>query len=440
MAGGTFDPLVGKVRPGTFINFRSTKQESKPLSERGIVLIPLLNADWGPHKEFITITQDAPDANFAKLGHSVYDINDNMLLIREALKRARMVIVYRPTDGVKATATAAPLTVTAKYSGERGNDLRFVIATNPVSGKDFVLYLGTEKLFEVNGVTNVEDLPANDWVTFSGTGALATTAGTNLAGGSNGVQVNGDITDFLDDSEIVKWNSLAFPITDATLQAALKTKIKYFRESVGKYVKAVAPDFPADYEGIINVTNSVKLADGTELTKAQATAYVAALDAAAPNNKSNTYEKYDGAIDVVGKKNDEQSKASIKNGEFFFSIFEDTVVVEYDINSLVTIIPPKGSDYKKNRVLRVFDTFAEALLNKFPPNKYDNSPDGWDLMEGDGKILLQEFADNRAIKNVDMDNDFLVDRVKSTGDQTFFRVGLEAVDSSDKLYFDIKTR
>jgi hypothetical protein len=61
-------------------------------------------------------------------------------------------------------------------------------------------------------------------------------------------------------------------------------------------------------------------------------------------------------------------------------------------------------------------------------------------MEGVGKILLQDFEDNHAIKNVDLDNDFLVDRVKSTGDKTFFKVGLEAVDSAEKLYFDIKTR
>ena len=440
MAGGTFDPLVGKVRPGTYINFKSVKMESMSLSERGIVLIPLLGADWGPHKEFITITQDAPDANFSKLGHSVYDNNSNMLLIREALKRASKVIAYRPTDGVKAAATVAPLTVTAKYSGTRGNDLRFVISSNPVAGKDFILYLGTEKLLEANGVANVQDLPQNDWVVFTGTGALANTAGTNLTLGTNGVQVNGDITDFLDNSEAIKWNVLAFPITDATLQTALKTKIRYFRESVGKYVKAVAPDFAADYEGIINVTNSVKLSDGTELTKSQVTAYVAAIDAAAPNNKSNTYERYDGAVDVVGKKNHEQSVAAINNGEFFFSMNEDRVVVEYDINSLVTIIPPKGSDYKKNRVIRVFDTFAEGLQNNFPPNKFDNSPDGWDLMEGIGKIMLQDFADNKAIKNVDMDNDFLVNRAKSTGDKTYFNIGLEAVDSAEKLYFDIKTR
>lgn len=441
MPGGTFDPLVGKVRPGTYINFKSNKSETVSIGERGIVLIPLLGADWGPHKEFVNITPDSPDANYSELGHSVYDTDDiNMLLIREALKRASKVIVYRTTDGAKATASIAPLTVTAKYSGERGNDLKFVIATNPVTGKDFTLYLGTEKLLEYTGVTNVADLSENSWVVFTGTGALADTAGKNLAGGTNGTQINGDVTDFLDDSEIVVWNDLAFPVTDATLHTALKTKIKYFRESVGKYVKAVAPDFEADYEGIINVTNSVKLSDGTELTNAQTTAYVAAIDAAAPNNKSNTYEKYDGAVDIIGKKNHEQAVAAIQDGEFFFSMNEDSVVVEYDINSLITIVPPKDSTYQKNRVMRVFDTFAESLMKNFPPNKYDNDPDGWDLMEGVGKILLQQFEDNHAVKNVDYDNDILVNRTASTGDKTYFKVGLEAVDSAEKLFFNIATR
>lgn len=441
MPGGTFEPLVGKVRPGTYVNFKSGRVETVPLSERGTVLIPMLGADWGPHKEFVTITPDSPNENYSKLGHSVYDTDDdNMLLIREALKKASKVIVYRPTDGEKATATTAPLTVTAKYSGTRGNDLKYVIAVNPVSGKDFFLYLGTEKILEFNGVTNIADLPVNDWVVFSGTGALADTAGTNLAGGTDGVQTNGDVTDFLDDSEVIKWNAMAFPITDATLQTALKTKIRYFRESTGKYVKAAAPNFNSDYEGIVNVTNSVKLADGTELTTAQATAWAAAVDAGAPNNKSNTYEKYDGAVDVIGKKNHEQSVAAIQNGEFFFSIIEDAVVVEYDINSLVTILPPKDSSYRKNRVIRVFDTFAEALQKNIPPNKYDNDPDGWDLMEGVGKILLQNFEDNNAVKNVDYDNDFLVNRTKSVGDETWFIIGLEAVDSAEKLYFEIATR
>ena len=54
--------------------------------------------------------------------------------------------------------------------------------------------------------------------------------------------------------------------------------------------------------------------------------------------------------------------------------------------------------------------------------------------------ILKQFADAGAIKNVDYDNDFLVDREKSVGDETYFNVGLEAVDSAEKLYFTVATR
>ena len=91
MAGGTFDKLVGKVRPGTYINFVSTKHDTVGISSRGIVIIPLTNHNYGPVGEFITLDCGRPDAAIDKLGYSVYDSDDNrqMLLIREALKRRR---------------------------------------------------------------------------------------------------------------------------------------------------------------------------------------------------------------------------------------------------------------------------------------------------------------------------------------------------------------
>lgn len=55
MAGGTFDKLVGKVRPGTYINFVSTKHDTVGISSRGIVIIPLTNHNYGPVGEFITL-------------------------------------------------------------------------------------------------------------------------------------------------------------------------------------------------------------------------------------------------------------------------------------------------------------------------------------------------------------------------------------------------
>ena len=55
MAGGKFDKLVGKTRPGTYINFESTRNDTLGNSGRGIVLIPLIGHNYGPSKEFITI-------------------------------------------------------------------------------------------------------------------------------------------------------------------------------------------------------------------------------------------------------------------------------------------------------------------------------------------------------------------------------------------------
>lgn len=451
MAGGKFDARIGKTRPGTYINFESTRQDLIGGRERGKVLIPLIEHDYGPAKEFITLTAASPDAARAKLGYSVYSDNPSMLLIREAFKNSGTVIVYIPNQGSAATGTAGALTATAKYGGARGNSFKITIAANPVKGFDVTVFLDTEPVSKYEKLTTIEELISQDdgWIKFSGTGNLAANAGLILSGGATGKLSAGDITAFLDASETLYWNTLAFPLAATgesgdpvpALFAAVKSKIKYLREEVGKPRKAVVAKFAGDYEGIINVTNGIELEGGVKLTPAQATAWIAGADAGASNTTSNTYLKYEGAVNIIGQKNNEEAVAAINKGEFFFSFSEEgDVVVEYDINSLTTFKKPKDETYRKNRVLRVFDTFAESLMLNFPPNKYDNSPDGWDIMEGVGKAILKQFKDAGAVKNVDYETDFKVDRSLSTGDKTFFNVGLEAVDSSEKLFFTIKTR
>ena len=114
MAGGKYDKLAGKTRPGTYINFESDRNDTVGNSERGIVLLPLIGYDFGPAKTPITLTAAAPDAYSVELGRSVYDAtNDKMRLIREACKKAAKVIVYITESGTAATGAAAPLTVTA---------------------------------------------------------------------------------------------------------------------------------------------------------------------------------------------------------------------------------------------------------------------------------------------------------------------------------------
>ena len=447
MAGGTFDKLVGKIRPGTYINFRSTRNDTVGISDRGITIIPLLKHNYGPVGEFIELTCGNPDAAMAKLGYSIYDKDENrqMLFIREAFKRAAKVLLYRVNNGTLAKADSENMTVkaAAKYPGTRGNKLSFTIDENPVDGFDVLVHLDGAKVAEYTGLKTVADLQAQDcpYITFSGSGNLAAAAGVNLSGGTDTEASNADITKFLDSVEGVKFNTLCFPVTEASLQAAAKTKIKYMRENMGKGVQVVMPQTKSDdYEGVINVTNSV-LVDGQELTVAEVCAWAAAATAAAKNTQSNTYVEYEGAEAVLGVKSHEEAVAAINNGEFFFSVSEaGAVIVEYDINSLTTFAGGKDKTYRKNRVIRVFDTFAEALQLNFPPNKYDNNPTGWDIMEGVGRAIMKQFEDAGAICNVDYDNDFLVDRQLSQGDETFFNVGLQPVDSAEKLYFTIATR
>ena len=93
----------------------------------------------------------------------------------------------------------------------------------------------------------------------------------------------------------------------------------------------------------------------------------------------------------------------------------------------------------------MLDAFGESCQVNFPPNKYDNDDDGWNIMESIGKTILKLYGPRSeggigAIRNVDFDKDFLVDRELSHGDETYFNVGIQPVDSAEKLFFTITTR
>lgn len=447
MAGGKFDKLAGKVRPGTYMNFESTRSDTVGTSERGTVIIPLLKPSYGPAGSYIELTNAGPDAAYAKLGYSVYDSDPNrqMLLIREAFKNASKVLVYIPKEGTKAVAKhelEPNLTATAKHGGTRGNALTVTVAANPVGGFDVTVSLAGNTVAYYEGLSTVDDLIAQDceYVTFTGSGELAAIAAMNLTGGTDATAQNDDLTTFMDTWEKVKFNTVAMPVTDSSMKAAIKTKIKYLRESMGRGVQAVVPDFPADYEGIISIKNGYAI-DDDKLPAAEATAWVAGASAGASYVESLTYDAVDGATDLVDALTHEEYVDAINKGHLAFSISEENkVIVEYDINSLTSFKQPKDETYRKNRVVRVMDTFQESIQLNFPPNKYANDSDGWDIMEGVGKSILKQFAEAGAITDVDYDNDFLVDRDASYGDKTYFNVNLKPVDSAEKLFFTTHTR
>ena len=162
------------------------------------------------------------------------------------------------------------------------------------------VYLDNSAVEEFEGLNTVGDLMAagSSWIIFKGDeeAALEDFSAISLAGGTNGTTNTIDITRFLDASEAIHWNTMAFPLDskeNSSLMTAVVSKIKYLREDVGKYRKAVIANYAADYEGIINVCNGYVLSDGTVVDATMATAWVAGADAGADCVTSNTYKPVD---------------------------------------------------------------------------------------------------------------------------------------------------
>ena len=437
MNSGRFDKTKGRVRPGTYVNVDSANKPVVAFAGRGNVMIPLVNV-WGPHAKLIKIEAENITSADQLLGNSV----DKILLLKEAFKGAGTVLVYNLNKGEKAKAVKDDLTITALYPGTRGNDLKVMSTANTDGGYDISVILDTAVVEEFVGIVDIDAAAKieSGYVKFSGTGSLAEFASLSLSGGTSTDITNSDVTDMLDAIEDENISAIAFPFEDDELKVVALSKAQYLRDNCGKSIQIVVPDYAdADYEGIINVTNSYALTDGTELTTAQATAYVAAITASATELVSNTYKVVSGADTVVGKKTNEAAEEAIKKGEFFFTQQGDTVIVEYDINSLHTFTETRSESFRKNKVLRVYDAVSDAIRETFPPNKFPNSSLGWDLMDGLCQTILQHFLDEGAIKNVDLANDLKVDRGSSSGDSVYFDSRIHAVDAAEKLYFTVIT-
>lgn len=446
MAGGTFKLSQPKVRPGTYVNVKNGRQPTAASSTRGTAIIPLIGYDWGPRGEWIVVSVDSPDEHQAEFGRSIYDdTNSAMLMIQLMLIGATTVYVYIPDGGTAASADitvgSGSMNVTAKYKGSLGNKIKIVSVANPVDGFDVSVILDGSEVELFEGITTIGELAGkSEYVDFSGTGNMAAFASASLEDGDDTVSGNSGLSDFLDKSEKIRFNCMCFPSAETSLQTALLTKIKYIRESIGWKCQAVAPNYAADYEGIINLTNSFEYG-GKSLSTAEACAWLAGMTAGADYVTSLTYATVTNATAVVGEMNNEESIEAINAGKTFFSVDESgNVILEYDINSRVSSDSETPQDIRKNRPLRVYDTFANDLLITFIPGKFDNDEDGWGVMEGLGRSMLQNYEDDGAITNVELDSDFLIDQGKSIGDSVYITVGLQAVDSADKYYFDVIAR
>ncbi|MEJ8548160.1 phage tail sheath family protein [Brevibacillus borstelensis] len=407
MAGGNFT-FQNKVRSGVYVNVKSQKRAMGTIGERGITTLPL-PLSWGPAKQIIKLdsSEDPTDV----LGYPI--TASEVLLIKEAMKRAKTTLLYRLNEGTKATATTGSLTVTAKYGGVRGNDITVTVTQNidETDKFDVKTFVSGEEA-DTQTVATIEELVANDWVIFSGTGDLTATAGVPLTGGDDGTVTAQDHANFLSAVEVEEYQTIGLTVTDPTIKEVYVAFFRRQREDEGKKVQLVLENYPtADYEGVISVKNGVVLADGTKLTAAQAVAWVAAATAAAQVNQSLTYDAYDGAIDVEPKYTNSQIIDALRKGEFLFIANNGKAVVEQDINTFTSFTPDKNKSFSNNQVIRVVDGLANdyyRIFSEFYLGKVQNNDDGRNLLKSECINVSQQYQNVEAIQNFDPQTDLEV--------------------------------
>jgi len=435
MAGGIWT-TQNKVRPGAYINFKSAAQALGTVGDRGIVSLPL-TLPWGPSKQIVTI--EAGDDVSVTLGYPITDAT--LLLVRETLKRAKTLLLYRLNIGTKAAVVAGNLTATAKHGGTRGNALSIRIAVNVDNSSLFdvgTLLSGAE--VDKQTVANIGALNANDWIIWSGTGTLAANAGAPLVGGADGTTTAQDYLDYLAAVEVLDVNTIGLPSTDAATKAVFVSFAKRLRDDEGKKIQVVLENYPtADYEGVISVKNGVILSDGTTLTAAQAVAWVAGATAGAAMNQSLTYQAYDDAVDVTPKYTNSQIIAALQAGEFLFTGSGGVAVVEQDINTFKSYTPEKGKAFAKNRTLRVLDGINndfKQIFSDFYIGKVSNNADGRSLLKNEYVKYLESLQGIDAIQNFDSQLDLTV-LPGADADAVLSELYVQPVDSMEKLYLTV---
>ena len=240
----------------------------------------------------------------------------------------------------------------------------------------------------------------------------------------------------------VDFDVLVYPFDGTGYEANKTTIANWMNAQVaneGKGIQGVFANFSGDSENVINVTVGVKLADGTILTPAKATAWAAGMTAGAKINQSNTGKKYTGAIDVVPRMTKQEMEAAITAGQFIFKVDStENVTVVYDINSLTSLTTEKGKAFTKNRVIRTLYGINNDITEIFESNyvgTMNNNGDGRALLRSTIIEYFNELQGLSAIRNFTAEDVTISEGQDS--DSVVIDCYIQPVDSIEKMYITV---
>lgn len=340
----------------------------------------------------------------------------------------------------KATATLGNLTATAKYAGTFGNRLSVVI-TAGASSNYIVQTLLDGQAVDSQDVTAISGLVSNDYIDWSGTGALAVNTGVSLAGGTNGEAGLTNYSAFLDALELEQFNIVIYDGTNATARDAYIDFVKRLSNREGIKCQAVVSNATPnpDNECVINCyPHSLTLSDGSVLQPEELTWWVGGAQAGANVNESLTYVTHPNAVDFSPKLNSAAQEEAILGGQFALISNKGNVQVLTDINTFRTFAVEKGKAFSKNRVVRTVFGLCNDIYDVFSKNyigAVSNDEEGRKALKGEIIGLMNRYQGIRALQNVEADDVTVLRGVDS--DAVVIEIYCQPVDSIEKIYINI---
>ena len=229
------------------------------------------------------------------------------------------------------------------------------------------------------------------------------------------------LSDALNYLETVDFNYLVVPAIKENERTVVKTFIEKMRNDIKVRVKAVMK-LDADYEGIINSTNTATMVEG-EINVDEFCCVMAGLIAGTPLSQSVTYAVPKNVLDIPSKTKAE-AETKVKNGELILVKEMGKVRVARGVNSLKTTTTEKGDLFQKIKLVDTMDlihndirkTCIDTYIGKVA-NNYDNKC----ILITAISSYFEELAKEQLIEKdfkVDIDIDKQVKYLKSIGVDT----------------------
>jgi len=249
---GAYSEANRPRRPGSYFNFVARPEVRVAPAIGSVVAVPIIHT-WGPENSVVQVGSlgefDAIYGNYLSAGRNAVQMafrGEDL----DGVLGAGAVMVYRmvASGGAKATriltntTPATAITLSGRYKGTKGNDLKVTVQDYAADAAktELILYDGSVEVERyVYADTDINDLGAqingtgvyagtgSDWVTavvaISGT-ALTIVTSVSLTGGNDGsTLVSGDWTTMSTALEVQRFSLFApYDLTDSSIVASLK--------------------------------------------------------------------------------------------------------------------------------------------------------------------------------------------------------------------------